>query len=92
MIEQIKIHVRGRVQGVGFRFFTHQQALKLGLVGYVRNLDNGDVEIVAQGDSLQIAKLTQWLEQGGPVSSRITHINICQSAIQEDLTSFKVRY
>ena len=92
MIKQIKIRVSGRVQGVGFRFFTHQQAQKLGLVGYVKNLDNGDVEIVAQGDSVQISKLTEWLEQGGPVSARINNINIDQSSVQEDLTSFKVRY
>ena len=92
MIKQIKIRVSGRVQGVGFRFFTHQQAQKLGLVGYVKNLDNGDVEIVAQGDSVQISKLTEWLEHGGPVSARISNINIDQSSVQEDLTSFKVRY
>lgn len=92
MIKQIRIRVSGLVQGVGFRFFTRRQAQKLGLVGYVRNLDNGDVEIVAQGDSEQISKLTEWLEQGGPVSARITNINIGQNSIQEDLTSFKVRY
>lgn len=92
MIKQIRIRVSGLVQGVGFRFFTRRQAQKFGLVGYVRNLDNGDVEIVAQGDSEQISKLTEWLEQGGPVSARITNINIGQNSIQEDLTSFKVRY
>lgn len=92
MIKQIRIRVSGLVQGVGFRFFTRRQAQKLGLVGYVRNLDNGDVEIVAQGDSEQISKLTEWLEQGGPVSARITNINIGQNSIQENLTSFKVRY
>ena len=92
MIKQIKIRVSGLFQCVGFRFFTHQKAQKLGLVGYVKNLDNGDVEIVAQGDSVQISKLTEWLEQGGPVSARINNINIDQSSVQEDLTSFKVRY
>ncbi|MWN32537.1 acylphosphatase [Gilliamella sp. Pra-s60] len=92
MIKKIKIDVSGFVQGVGFRFFTYQQAQKLGLVGYVRNLDNGNVEIIAQGDSLQIAKLTQWIENGGPVSSRISYVNICELSPQNDLTSFNVRY
>lgn len=91
-MKKVKINVRGRVQGVGFRFFTYQQAQKLGLVGYVRNLDNGDVEIIAQGDHLQIAKLTKWIENGGPVSSHISHINICELLPQDDLTSFNVRY
>ncbi|OCG13345.1 hypothetical protein A9G24_07965 [Gilliamella sp. App6-5] len=92
MIKKVKINVSGRVQGVGFRFFTYQQAKTLGLVGYVRNLENGDVEIIAQGDDLQIAKLTKWIENGGPASSRISHINICELLLQNDLTSFNVRY
>ncbi|OCG20114.1 hypothetical protein A9G22_01735 [Gilliamella sp. App2-1] len=91
-MKKVKINVGGRVQGVGFRFFTYQQAQKLGLVGYVRNLDNGDVEIIAQGDSLQIAKLTQWVKNGGPASSRISCVNICELLPQNDLTSFNVRY
>lgn len=92
MIKQVKIKVSGRVQGVGFRFFTHQQAKKLGLFGYVKNLDNGDVEILIQGDSLQITKFTEWLNQGGPSSARISNLNICELAPKNDLTSFNIRY
>ncbi len=92
MIKQVKIRVSGRVQGVGFRFFTYQQAVKLGLAGYVKNLDNGDVELVAKGDSLTIAKLIQWIEQGGPASARITNIHVTKLVPEHDLTSFNVRY
>lgn len=92
MIKQVKIRVSGRVQGVGFRFFTYQQAAKLGLAGYVRNLDNGDVELVAKGDDLIISKLIQWIEQGGPTSARITGIDVTEQPPQNDLTSFNVRY
>lgn len=92
MIKQVKIRVSGRVQGVGFRFFTYQQAVKLGLAGYVRNLDNGDVELVAKGDDLIISKLIQWIEQGGPTSARITGIDVTEQPPQNDLTSFNVRY
>jgi len=46
---------QGRVQGVGFRYFTYTIALELGLTGSVRNLMNGDVEVEVQGDDQQIA-------------------------------------
>ncbi|OCL22721.1 hypothetical protein A9G07_06515 [Gilliamella sp. wkB72] len=92
MIKQVKIRVSGRVQGVGFRFFTYQQAVKLGLAGYVKNLDNGDVELVAKGDDLIISKLIQWIERGGPTSARITGIDVSEQPPKNDLTSFNVRY
>ena len=92
MIRQVKIRVSGRVQGVGFRFFTYQKATKLGLVGYVKNLDNGEVEIVAQGDNISIAKLIQWLEQGGPVSARITAINVTELIPENQLNAFNIKY
>jgi len=92
MIRQVKIRVCGRVQGVGFRFFTYQQATKLGLVGYVKNLDNGDVEILIQGDSISIAKLIQWFEQGGPASARITAINVTELIPEKQLYAFNIKY
>ena len=92
MIRQVKIRVCGRVQGVGFRFFTYQQATKLGLVGYVKNLDNGDVEIVAQGDNISINKLLQWVEQGGPASARITAINVTELIPEKQLNAFNIKY
>ena len=92
MIRQVKIRVCGRVQGVGFRFFTYQQVTKLGLVGYVKNLDNGDVEIVAQGDNISINKLLQWVEQGGPASARITAINVTELIPEKQLNAFNIRY
>ncbi|WP_025267241.1 acylphosphatase [Bibersteinia trehalosi] len=54
----------GRVQGVGFRFFTWQQAQKIGLSGTVRNRDDGSVEVIAQGSEKQLTQLKQWLLQG----------------------------
>ncbi|MCX8648942.1 acylphosphatase [Gilliamella sp. B2776] len=92
MIKQLKIQVSGRVQGVGFRFFTQQKAKKLGLLGYVKNLDNGDVEILVQGDSLQITQFTEWLNHGGPSSARISNVSIYELIPDIDLTSFNVRY
>ncbi len=60
----LHILVKGRVQGVGFRWFVHREAAEIGLSGWVRNTDAGDVEIVASGTEAQLAELRQALEKG----------------------------
>ena len=56
--------VKGRVQGVGFRWFVHREAAALGLRGWVKNTDEGHVEIVAAGDAEQLAELMTALRKG----------------------------
>lgn len=60
--------VRGRVQGVFFRASTRDQALGLGLTGYVRNLRDGRVEVVACGDPAALESLRDWLWRGPPAA------------------------
>jgi acylphosphatase len=56
--------VKGRVQGVGFRWFVHREAAEIGLRGWVKNTDDGHVEVVAAGDAEQIAELKEALHKG----------------------------
>ena len=56
--------IRGRVQGVGFRWFVHREAAALGLRGTVRNTDRGEVEVVVAGDPEPIAALRAELHKG----------------------------
>ena len=56
--------VKGRVQGVGFRWFVHGEAAELGLRGRVRNTDAGHVEIIAAGDAETLAELKEALHKG----------------------------
>ncbi len=56
--------VRGRVQGVGFRWFVHREAAELGLRGSVRNTDGGAVEVIASGEPDLIAELRAELHKG----------------------------
>ena len=56
--------IKGRVQGVGFRWFVHREAAELGLRGWVRNTDAGDVEAVAAGDAEDLNELRTELHKG----------------------------
>lgn len=56
--------MRGRVQGVGFRYFVEHSANGLGLTGWVRNLDDGDVEVYAAGNTDQLSELAGLLRKG----------------------------
>ncbi|MBD2810629.1 acylphosphatase [Xenorhabdus sp. Vera] len=87
----IIIYVYGRVQGVGFRYQTYHWAKKNKLVGYVRNMNDGSVKIVACGNDDKIKKLTQWLEQGGPPSSKIDHFQ-SQFCEIEEMNDFSIRH
>ena len=67
--------VYGSVQGVGFRYSTQREALRLGLTGYARNLDDGSVEVLACGEDQQVTALIAWLQAGGPRSARVDRVN-----------------
>jgi acylphosphatase len=56
--------VRGRVQGVGYRYYVERAAIELGLNGYARNLDDGRVEVYAVGTPEQVAELSGYLRKG----------------------------
>ncbi len=69
MIKQIEITVTGKVQGVFFRETTKGEASKIGIVGTVKNLPNGNqVFIVAQGEEEKLAQLIGWCHQGSPAA------------------------
>ncbi|MGB9701303.1 MAG: acylphosphatase [Candidatus Kapaibacteriota bacterium] len=64
MEKRVKFIVKGFVQGVGYRFFTYTNAIKLNLKGYVKNLYDGDVEVVVEGPEENIEQLRLLLLQG----------------------------
>jgi acylphosphatase len=67
--------VAGRVQGVFYRASTRQRALELGVTGYVRNLADGRVEVLACGEPEAVRKLCDWLWQGSP-ASQVTSVEV----------------
>lgn len=87
----LKIIVTGRVQGVGYRWFARESAQELELSGYVKNLPDGDVEVVAQGREEQVWKLTNILRQG-PSFSKVIDLNITELADKHLYDSFEVSF
>jgi acylphosphatase len=82
--------VSGRVQGVGFRYFTLEAARREGLAGYVRNLDDGRVEAVAEGESESVVRFERALRQG-PSRSRVEHVLIDDVEPAMTTTEFVIR-
>lgn len=70
ILKCMKFKVCGRVQGVGFRYHTAYHGLKLGVTGYAKNLQSGEVEVVVCGNDVQIAQMDKFLHQG-PRGARV---------------------
>lgn len=84
--------VKGIVQGVGYRYFAVYQAQKIsGIVGYVRNLRNGNVEVVAEGEK---SKLEQFLSElrKGPVGAHVTDVDVFWEYPTGEFTNFSIRW
>ena len=83
--------VKGRVQGVGFRWFVHREAAEIGLRGWVKNTESGHVEVVAAGDAAQIAELKAALRKGSR-GSRVDAIeeHALVDAEAEKLETFEI--
>jgi acylphosphatase len=82
--------VRGRVQGVGFRWFVEREAHTLQITGWVRNNHDSTVEVFAQGTRDQLAGLHQRLREG-PRAARVDEVEVTDADPTPGLTSFQIR-
>lgn len=91
--ERKRLHaiVLGLVQGVGFRYFTLWEAARLGVTGYVRNLPDGSVEVVAEGTKEQLEKLLERLQQGPP-AAKVRKVITKWSEAKGEFDRFGVRF
>jgi acylphosphatase len=81
--------VSGRVQGVGFRWFVENEASKLGVAGWVRNRQDGSVEVLAAGSNEELNKLYDILQRG-PRAARVDRVEVSEAEPTKDLKSFRV--
>lgn len=88
---QLYIMVGGKVQGVGFRYFTERSAKGLGLVGYVKNLPTGQVEIVVEGNKLELDQFIELVEKG-PAIATVTDVKIQERSLTKYYKIFEIRF
>lgn len=87
--KQVRLRIRGRVQGVFFRQSAKEEALRLGLRGWVRNTWEGEVEAVAQGPSAEVDEFVSWCHQGPP-HAWVESVKVEESDASEQFQTFRV--
>jgi acylphosphatase len=92
MPNQTKIRVRmfvsGRVQGVFFRSETRNRAKELGITGWVRNLEDGRVEAVFEGEKDKIEKIIEWVKRG-PILARVEKVEVIFEKYKGEFKAFE---
>ena len=86
----VRVVVSGRVQGVNFRWYTLQQAERLGVHGWVRNLPDGRVEAVIEGGAAAVDGLVAWMHQGPP-SARVDDVTV-EAVTPAGLDGFRITW
>ena len=89
--KRVHVWIEGRVQGVFFRAFTRDTAISLGVAGWVRNLPDGRVEAVIEGDADRVDRMLQWCYQGSPYS-QVDHVEVREEAYHAEHDGFEIRY
>ncbi|HET7421067.1 MAG TPA: acylphosphatase [Candidatus Dormibacteraeota bacterium] len=90
-MERLHAVVRGDVQGVGFRYFVQRKGQQLGLSGWVRNNDDGSVELVAEGERDKLEQLKRALQEG-PRMARVDRVDTQWSTGTGDLRGFDLAW
>jgi acylphosphatase len=87
--KRVGLRIKGRVQGVFYRESARRTALSLGVKGWVRNLRDGDVEAVAQGESAAVDAFVAWCRKGPP-SAAVVDVLVTEGPPASDFTTFSV--
>lgn len=88
---RVRALVRGLVQGVNFRWYTQRRAVDVGICGFVRNLPDGLVEVVAEGERGSLDTLLDWLRVG-PSAAIVESVEAQWTSPTGEFTRFEVRY
>ncbi len=88
---RLRVRVSGVVQGVYFRASTAERARALGVTGWVRNTEDGSVELEAEGEEARVRELCDWCRKGPP-AARVDHLDIEELSPSGADASFRIRH
>jgi len=93
MNEKVRVHliVSGRVQGVFFRAEAQEKAKELGVFGWVKNLSEGRVEAVFEGERDKVEQMVKWAKSGPP-GAIVNDLNVVWEEYQAEFSNFEIRY
>lgn len=89
MLQTFSITVSGKVQGVFYRQSTLEKARELGITGTVKNMPNGDVQVLASGTASQLQQLVNWCKQGPP-RAQVTSVHV-EEIPQQRFAGFSIQ-
>ncbi len=89
--KRVRVLIDGRVQGVCFRMETRRAAEERGLDGWVRNLPNGKVEAVFEGEDSKVRSMLQWCETGPPLA-RVNRVEVENETPTDEFEGFRIAY
>ncbi len=90
-MKRVRVFISGKVQGVYFRAYTREEAKKLGIKGWVRNLPDGRVEAVFEGKDDAVEKMIKWCHKGSPFS-RVEDVEVIEEPYLGEFEDFSIRY
>jgi len=90
-MKRVHLYISGLVQGVFFRANTKERAISLGLTGWVRNLPDGRVEVVAEGEEEKLKELVKWCHKGPP-AARVKMVEVSWEEYHGEFEDFQIRY
>ncbi len=87
----LRLKIEGRVQGVNFRMATFHAAEKTGVFGWVRNMADGSVEAMIEGEADRVDEMVEWCKKGPPMAS-VTNVTVTEEAFSGRYSDFTIRY
>lgn len=90
-MKRIHIWISGRVQGIFFRANTRRKAMNLNIKGWVKNLEDGRVEVVIEGSNADVKKMLEFLKKG-PFGAKVTKFDIKEEKYKKEFEFFEIKH